>query len=499
MLCAGAIFNNYTGDIWRGQIVHNLYVDANTTVTTRFYAQDHRRDRYQIVTLEDDPSDADDPGIEPVFVPGDDDLFDVVLAEGSMFGRLRTFRHLGGETRAEFANLPFLGAMSQTIQTGIRYEYQDMTNRNFLGESGEVLENGDADGLTIFERNLRANTVSAFVQTDIKAARDVHIVPGVRFEWYDVKRTSLVTAEEEGEAEEHEDAEEGDTLCDDAIGEDECLVIEGINRDAFNDGTSSFHALPGISFAYTGFYRTTLFGGYHRGLSTAVLRNEDFPTPDEIGDNFQIGMRSTAFTGLEFEVAGFHQRLHDFQFGSTFSAAGDRSFGRADEVHINGVELNGRLNSRPFTGGPFNLFGEANYTYNRAIIEKGVAEDEDGNLVDFSGNDLPEVPFHIAALTLGIEKHTGWRWDASVTWTYRGSFFTDEFNTPYGGDAEGEVGEVPSIWLLSARFNLDIGNTGASMFVAGTNLLDELYITDREDGLKPGMGRTIWTGFKYKF
>ena len=47
----GAIFNNYTGDVWRGQIVHNLYVDANTTVTTRFYAQDHRRDRYQIVTL----------------------------------------------------------------------------------------------------------------------------------------------------------------------------------------------------------------------------------------------------------------------------------------------------------------------------------------------------------------------------------------------------------------------------------------------------------------
>ena len=416
-----------------------------------------------------------------------------------MFGRLRTFRHLGGETRAEFANLPFLGSMSQTIQTGIRYEYQDMTNRNFLGESGEVLENGDAAGLTIFERNLRANTFSAFVQTDIKAARDFHVVPGVRFEWYDVKRTSLVTAEEEGEAEEHEDAEEGDTLCDDAIGEDECLVIEGINRDAFNDGTSSFHALPGISSPIPASTARRCSAAITAGCRRRCCATRTSRTPDEIGDNFQVGVRSTAFTGLEFEVAGFHQRLQDFQFGSTFSAAGDRSFGRADEVHINGVELNGRLNSRPFTGGPFNFFGEANYTYNRAIIEKGVAEDEDGNVVDFSGNDLPEVPFHIAALTLGVENHTGWRWDASVTWTYRGSFFTDEFNTPYGGDPEGEVGEVPCIWLLSARFNLDIGNTGASMFVAGTNLLDELYITDREDGLKPGLGRTIWTGFKYKF
>jgi Fe(3+) dicitrate transport protein len=118
-------------------------------------------------------------------------------------------------------------------------------------------------------------------------------------------------------------------------------------------------------------------------------------------------------------------------------------------------------------------------------------------------------------LTLGVEKRTGWRWTASVTWTYRGSFFTDAANTPYGVvEAEdedppegqefeveeaGETGGVPSVWLLSARFNMDIGNTGASVFVSGHNLLDELYITDREDGLKPGIGRTVWAGFKYKF
>jgi Fe(3+) dicitrate transport protein len=101
--------------------------------------------------------------------------------------------------------------------------------------------------------------------------------------------------------------------------------------------------------------------------------------------------------------------------------------------------------------------------------------------------------------------------------SYRGAFFTDEGNTPFGfgGELEcedegggefeceleeaGEDGEVPSIWLLSARFNLDIGDTGASLFVAGENLLDKVYISDREDGMKPGLGRTIWTGFKYKF
>jgi Fe(3+) dicitrate transport protein len=150
-------------------------------------------------------------------------------------------------------------------------------------------------------------------------------------------------------------------------------------------------------------------------------------------------------------------------------------------------------------------------------MDKAFSSDGD----DYSGNRVPEVPWHVAALTMGVEGTTGWRWNASATWTYRGAFFTDAANTPFGhgGEVEcqfdetdggddiyeceveeaGETGEVPSVWLLSARFNLDIGDTGASVFVSGDNLLDKVYITDREDGMKPGLGRTIWTGFKYKF
>jgi len=496
----GAGLNNYNGDIVRGQLTHNVFVDDDTTVTTHLYAGRHVRNRYQIITPEDNPLDADQKGIEAEFEEGDDDLFNVLVGQDSMFGRLRSFRHVGAEVRTEFANRPFMAGMTQDIQVGLRYEYQDMTNRNFIGLSGQALSDGDETGLTIFDRSLSANTVSAFMQTSIKATSDFSVTPGIRFEWYNIDRVSRVTAEEEGEAVEITGAECAEIgVRPDGGDPAECLEIEGINRRAFNDSTDSFNALPGISFAYTGFNRTTVFAGYHRGLSTAVLRNEDFPSPDEIGDNFELGLRSTAVKGVSFEVTGFHQRLHDFQFGSSFSAAGDRSFGRADEVQINGVELLGRLNSQPFTGGAYNVFGEANYTYARSRIEEGFAEDGDGNRVSFAGRDLPEVPFHVAALTVGVQGRANWHWDASATYTYRGSFFTDEFNTPFGGDPEGENGEVPDIWLLSARFNLDIGTTGASVFVAGDNLTDELYISDREDGLKPGIGRTFWTGFKYKF
>ena len=60
-------------------------------------------------------------------------------------------------------------------------------------------------------------------------------------------------------------------------------------------------------------------------------------------------------------------------------------------------------------------------------------------------------------------------------------------------------GEVPSVWLLAARINYTIPNTNAVVFVSGENLTDEIYITDREDGVKPGIGRTVMVGGKYKW
>jgi Fe(3+) dicitrate transport protein len=500
--------NNYNGEIWRGQAVYNAYIDDDTTITSRFYAGYHRRDRYQLLGFGANPDGT--VGQEAVVNPNDDEA--ALVGENTMFGRLRTFRHVGGEVRGEWANQNLLG-FKQDFQAGIRYEYQDMTNRNYLGAEGEILNDGDEEGLTIFERNLRANAVSAFLQTNVYVARDFNVLPGVRFEWYDVDRRNLVVAEEEGEA------GEGDPVdCAAAGFGPDCLAIEGIDFDPDDprDSTSSFNALPGIAFAYTGLYRSTVFGGWHRGITTNVLRNENFPNPDEIGDNFNVGLRSSAIKGFDFEVVGFYHLFEDFQYGESFaSAATDREFGRADEAEVKGVELYGRLNSQPFTGGSFNFFAESNYTYQRGTLEKAFTYDDLGNVEDdYSGNRIPEVPWHVAALTLGVEQKTGWRWNASVTWTYRGSFYTDAANTPYGSGFEveeedpgveyeveeaGEAGGVPSVWLLSARFNLDIGDTGASVFVSGTNLLDELYITDREDGMKPGLGRTIWTGFKYKF
>lgn len=507
----GSVFNTYNADVTKAQITHNYYVDDTTTITSRLYGFKHRRDRYQ--NFEGDPAEAleeaEEEGEDLLSPIIDDD--EIFIPEGVMLGRLRTYRQLGAEVRAEFAERPFIGGITQDIQVGVRYEYNDFTNRNFFGSQGEILKDHDEEGLTVFNTDSDANAFSAFLQTTLHVARNFNVTPGLRVEHYRVSRLTTASTIEEGEGEELEDdpdtaeneAEECEVLGDDV---DECIEVGGFSSARTNESFDKTIVLPGVSMAYTGFYKSTIYGGYHRGLTPGVLREPKaaFPPTDEIGDNFQIGLRSTAIRGVTFDIAAFHHNIDNFQIkGASTDAAGNNVYGTIENVHINGFEVYGRVDTAAYTQSPFNLFFEGTYTLSDAKINKGTVfegeEDEPGppEEVDVSGNWVPEVYKHFAHLTVGVEHRSGW--DVSVSWTYRGEFYTDETNTGYGESEEGEDGLVPDVWLLSARANWRIAGTGASLFVAGDNLLDELYIADREDGVKAGQGRTIWTGFKYKF
>jgi Fe(3+) dicitrate transport protein len=478
----GSVFNTYNADIVRLQGAHNYYLDSKTTLSTRLYGTYHRRDRYQNF-------DEEGPLGEDV-VPGQDaEPFgdEVVIGAGTMLGRLRTYKTYGADMRAEFADRPFLGGLRQDIQVGAKYEYNDFTNRNFFGKTGEILEDGDKDGFTAFERDSDAHGISAFLQSSIHVARDLTVVPGVRFEHYRISRLTKALTVEEGGADEFDCA---DPPSNGVVTGDECFLLENFSDRRFNEEFDRTNVLPSLSFAWSALYKSTVYGGYHRGLTMHVLREEVIPPGEELGDNFQLGFRSKAIRGVSFDVAAFHSRIDDYQVkGASADIIGNNTFGTLKEVEINGVEVEGRIESRPFTGGPWNFFGEGIYTFSDPTIRQPGEE--------FNGNLVPEVPRHVAALTLGFAHTFGF--DVSATYTYRGAFFTDIENTPYGGDDEGEDGEVPDVWLLSARANFKIPNTKATLFVHGENLTDELYISDREDGIKPGQGRSVFGGMNIKF
>jgi Fe(3+) dicitrate transport protein len=499
----GSTLNEYNADLLLLQGVYNYYINQDTTISWQTYGQTLTRNRY--FNFEGEDPRAVESSFKPFIQDGT-----VFIPEGVMEGRLRNYDNWGTELRTELANRPFLFGWSQDMMFGVRYEFNYFTDKNILGNQGEILNDFDSRGLTFFHRQSEANAVSAFFQTDIEVTERLSVVPGARVDSYSISRRTLALSGDDDDELDECETEDGTPVFD---GE-ECVIVEGFSNKHFTEKFDRTHVLPGVAFAY-GFgrkempadygskslkpvedpsYLTTLYGGYHRGLTMGVLREAAFPPGDELGNNFQLGLRSTALKGITFDVAGFHQRIQDYQIKSaTTDAAGNNVYTLIDEVHINGFEAYGRLDSRPFTGWRLNPYLEGSYTLAENIIEKGF--NEDGESV--AGNFVPEVPKEFSYLTVGIESVAGW--NASVSWQYRGGFYTDEDNTPFGGDPEGENGFVPSVWLLNARANYTIPGTDAVIFVSGQNLTDELYITDREDGIKPGIGRTVMGGARVKW
>jgi Fe(3+) dicitrate transport protein len=442
-----ANLSSYNADYWRVQATHNLYIDDTTTLTSRAYYSDNERNRFY-------------------FDDGDPTSF-------FMEGRERHYRFYGAESRVEFAERPFLFGMTQDIQAGIRFERHEFTNCSTVGMENEVLKDGNNGNCGVFSadplydgtserQDVEANSFAAFVQTAIHVTKNFTVTPGLRFESYDI----------------------------DSFGrgfEDEEEVLNG-PRESNHD-----NVLPAVGFAWEAMPRTTVYGGYHQGITPHVARDPAFPLPDEKGDNFQVGVRSTAIRGFTFDVAYFHSNIENYQVKSPeVSESGNNKYGAMDEVKIDGVELGARLDSHPITGSPWNFFAEAVYTYADSMIEKGDVEGE-----DVSGNRVPEVPRHFANLTLGVAFKS--LWDASVTYTYRGGYFTDAENGELDWEEdEVEAGFVDDVWLLSARTNFRVTDN-LTLFVSGTNLTNEFYLSDIDEGMKPGASRTVMGGFTYKF
>jgi Fe(3+) dicitrate transport protein len=488
----GHDFSSYNGDHYRLQVAHNYYFDKNTTLTTRLYGADHDRARF----FPDQTAEFFDNGTLANPLTDPDDLV--------MGGRDRRYRNYGIDSRLEMANLPLFGGMTHDLQVGVRYQNDKFRNRNREGDDGEILD-FDNRGNLEEQQNLEANAFSAFIQTAIHVTKTLTISPGLRLEHWD---TSFNGTDFGGDV-----------------------------SDFFDDfgALTSEHTevLPGVAFSWEVAPRGTIYGSYQRGLGTPIIRDAleepfeealeaadpdaalaafaaEYDTDPELGDNFQIGYRNTAIAGFTIDMAVFHSRIKDYQFGEAFqSDDGDRVFSAIDEVEFTGFEIGTRVDSRPIVGGDWNVFAEGIYTYTDSKITKDEANP------DAVGNEVPEAIKHFANLTLGI----GYKklWDASITATHRGGWFVDEDNTrefEFSGDVdcpddydgvnefcsgpELEPGKVASQWLLSARGNLHL-NDQLTLWASGQNLTNEFYLAGVEDGAKPAIGRTVMGGFTWKF
>lgn len=441
----GAEFNNFSIDYFKGQVAHTFRLTDTITLSSMAFITDMDRPRFQRRAGNS---------------PADPEFF--------MRGRERDYRNYGVESRVEFADIDFLG-LNHTIQSGLRFERQLFDNFNTVGGCGEVLDfnnrgNPAVTGFTCGvssgssrQQKLQATAVSGYIQNAMRYGNWT-VTPGVRVENFRQKRSTK---------------------------------YPGPDAD---DGTSSHTPiLPGISFFYDGLEATQVFASVHRGYSPASARSEDFPLTPEIGINSQIGVRSTFFRGISFEVAGFYNLIQDtiirepvtddaFLGGLVFNA-GDSS--------ILGVDAALRFDSNAYyPNTPLNLYGILSYNFSDARFDEGPQK----------GNRIPMVSQHSGSFTLGLEHTAGW--NVSGTVSHLGNFFTDVDNTvPFTPTDSNDItgGRVPSVTLISARASYLLPGTNTTLWIQGRNLTNRLFVTDVNDGLRPGPERTVMIGAQVKF
>lgn len=454
-------YNTIAVDYWKFDLVHNYQSPGRLSSSTKWFSTNLDRPRFTV-----------DPGDSPVALLPEVEPEDPFIAgvEGQMVSRDRHYRTYGIENRMEWPALLASGS-GHTLQWGARLEYHALDDRRTEGETGEVID-VDNRGTYVRDEAYRASAVSAFFQDAIRAGRWV-VTPGARVEYYTQSKERRPSPDLPAGAPKEEDA--------------------------------STLVLPSVSVLYNGWRDTSLFANVGRGYTPAFARTAaEFPLDPETGINSQIGVRSTAVTGVVFDGAFFYNVIRDTVVQLPYTIDNQNIFLNSEDSRSFGFDVGTRINSAAYTGSRYNVFGLVNWTYANAAFTAG----------DVEGHWVPEVPRHAGSVTMGVEHGAGWRVTATVS--YFGRFFTDPLNTvpltladedgqPLGEDDDFDLrepvvlGRVDSHTLLSASAIIPVPRTPLVVWLQGRNLTDRVYVTDLANGLRPGAPRTLSVGLRVEF
>jgi len=462
-------YNTFALDYLKADAVHNLQITPQLMISTRVFATDADRPRFTV-----DPGDIAVDAL-PEFVLLEPDLLFIPGAQGEMVGRIRYYRTYGLESRMEYSGLQW-SELEHTLQWGIRSERHLLDDKRSAGKTGELLD-VDNRGLKTRDVMYQASAVSAYVQ-DIVQAGNWTVTPGLRAEYYTQtrQRRNIVTD-------------------------------PGPHAPQVKDYNGLL--LPSVSVLYTGLQDTQIFANIARGYTPAPARTaEEFPLKPETGINSQLGLRSNSIAGFSVEGAIFFNRITDTVVQLPFSENGVNVVLNSADSRSYGFDLGLQFDTDRGQSLAQNFFVQLAWNYTRAEFT------ENFGASPIKGNRVPEIPMHSGSFTVGLQSESGWLVSASLS--HFGKFYTDPLNTkalvladedrePVGPGARLEIrepavlGSVDSHSLLSARASYQFPNRDLQVWMQGRNLADKKYITDLENGIRPGARRTIVAGIKVGF
>ncbi|MBP6833777.1 MAG: TonB-dependent receptor [Deltaproteobacteria bacterium] len=361
------------------------------------------------------------------------------------------------------------GAVSGELTALARFHYESADDQRFIssfptGRSGTPIADEIRNGYAL----------AAAVQHRFGFGERLHVTPGVRFEgfWSDRRVTRAA-------------------------------VVDAMGQTTFRDvdifGSSSTAALiPGLGLSYRASTPVTLFAGVHRGY--APPRTKDAVSPaganlqldPELSWNTELGLRARLGRWLNAEVAGFHiefenQIIPPSESGGAVSAGG---FNTGHSRHM-GVEssvtfdLEALLHRRAST---FSLPLTINYTWLPVAAFVGGL---------FDANRVPYAPEHILYAQLRFVHRMGL--SAQVSVSYVASQFADRENT-VAQSVDGVVGRLPGYVTIDARVGYTVRAAGVTVYLAGRNLTDQIYISNRApQGIQPAGFRQVFAGLEWSW
>jgi Fe(3+) dicitrate transport protein len=386
--------------------------------------------------------------------------------------RPRSYNYWGIEPRLDVSHNLF-GIDSDAV-LGFRYHEEDIRRRQFRGADPrfQSLSYAQANSLSREDIGIKVEAKSYYAQNTFHV-NDWAITPGLRIE--DIKiKTDVRRADGE--------------------------VQNNPESKLTNNQTE---VLPGLGVAWNGIANTTFFGGVHKGFAPPRPDRDlraDGPnsavvdkTKPETSTNWEIGVRSNYFKGVNFSSTLFHTQFDDIVVNN-----GSGNFVNGGESQMSGLELGGRVDFGTIYNTAHNIYVLGSYTNTFTAKFKKDGPDADSGIV--SGDRLPYAPRHLASISVGYQHPVGL--DARIGATYISKQEVDAFARvldPVDAALSGLAGDVPSYTLFNASVNFKPVGSKATYVVSGYNLADREYLASRVDGMSVGRGRQVFGGIRYDF
>jgi Fe(3+) dicitrate transport protein len=402
--------------------------------------------------------------------------------------RPRSMTFYGVEPRLDLQHNMF-GIQSDLV-VGMRAHWEDIKRDQYgaNGAAGQSLSYAISDGELREKINHKVEAQSYYAQNTFYA-NDFSFTPGLRVERYKLNK-QIFTA---------------DGLAIDSNGayeEDEGGVGAGLKYSI-----TQTKVLPGLGFAWNGLKNTTVFGGVHRGFApprpdrdlaiTAEDNGSINPnrTKAEVSTNYEFGIRSNYYQGINFESTLFHTVINDMVVAVTNTEGSYRNAGKAN---MTGLEVGGRIDFGTIYNTPHNLYVTGSWTglFDAKFKDDGFfgRDGEDAVGSYRSGDRLPYAPRNLASLNFGYSHPVG------VNFSVGADHVSKQNPTPNEHPAiTGQSGNIPSYTLLNASASFKPVGSKTTVFLSGHNLADKEYLASRVDGMQAGRGRMIFGGVTYDF